>query len=60
MEKQTLLEVLNYIKQECANNDRCCTCPFYSDDDCCRIQKPPEEWKLKENEEEKKWTPFKD
>lgn len=60
MEKQTLLEVLNYLKQECAKNNRCHTCQFY--DNGCKLQQPPEEWKLKvyEEEEEKKWTPFRD
>lgn len=55
--KKQILEVLNYIKNEC-NENPCSDCPFY--DDGCNIQQPPHKWDLKENEKEEKWTPFKD
>ena len=56
--KKQILEVLNYIKNKC-NENPCSDCPFHYDDGC-NIQQPPQEWNLKENEKEEKWTPFKD
>lgn len=54
--KKQILEVLNSIKKECTENE-CRDCAFYLNDHCV-MQDPPENWELKENAEEEKWTPF--
>lgn len=61
VDRKQILEVLHYIKKVCekqeANCDDCMFCGSYG---FCSIQETPENWELKENKEEKKWTPFKD
>ena len=59
VDRKQILDVLHYIKKECEKQDNCDECVFCDTDGLCRLQKPAQEWELKESEQEEKWTPFK-